>query len=65
METKTSEQNEEPQYWFNLKTLKVEKGLKSAAPYRVGPFSNSQDAAAAMDTIRARTKAWQDSEKEV
>lgn len=64
METKSSEQNEEPQYWFNLKTLKVEKGLKSPAPHRVGPFSNSKDAGAALETIRARSKAWQDSESE-
>ena len=64
METKSSEQNEEPQYWFNLKTLKVEKGLKSPAPNRVGPFSNSKDAGAALETIRARSKAWQDSESE-
>jgi hypothetical protein len=64
METKSSEQNEEPQFWFNLKTLKVEKGLKSPAPHRVGPFLNSKDAAAALETIRARSKAWQDSESE-
>jgi hypothetical protein len=64
METKSSEQNEEPQYWFNLKTLKVEIGLKSPAPHRVGPFSNRKDAAAALETIRARSKAWQDSESE-
>ena len=64
METKSSEQNEEPQYWFNLKTLKVEKDLKSPAPHRVGPFSNSKDAGAALETIRARSKAWQDSESE-
>jgi hypothetical protein len=45
-------------YWFNLKSLKVEKGLKSAAPYRVGPFSTQAEAANAIKLLADRSKEW-------
>jgi hypothetical protein len=45
-------------YWFNTKTLKVEKGLLTAAPFRIGPFATEQEAANALEIIRARAKAW-------
>jgi hypothetical protein len=54
-----SEKDENPQYWFNLKTLKVEVGLKSAASYRVGPFKTQAEARAALETLSNRSSQWQ------
>ena len=53
-----SEKNEKPEFWFNLKTLKVEVGRKSAATYRVGPFATADEAKAALNTINNRSAAW-------
>jgi hypothetical protein len=53
-----SEKDENPQFWFNLKTLKVEIGPKSAATYRVGPFSTEAEAKAALSTLNSRSADW-------
>lgn len=53
----------EPQFWFNLKTLKVEKGLQAAAPYRVGPFSTEAEAKNALKLLADRAKAWREEEE--
>jgi len=53
-----SEKDEKPEFWFNLKTLKVEVGRKSAAPYRVGPFATEAEARAALATLTARSQEW-------
>ena len=53
-----SEKDEKPEFWFNLKTLKVEVGLKSAAPYRVGPFATEAEAKAALSTLKSRSEEW-------
>jgi hypothetical protein len=58
-----SEKDENPQYWFNLKTLKVEVGLKSASSYRVGPFSSEEEARNALKTISDRSQKWLADEK--
>lgn len=53
-----SEKEEKPEFWFNLKTLKVEVGRKSAAPDRVGPFATSEEAKAALTTLSQRSADW-------
>lgn len=53
-----SEKEEKPEFWFNLKTLEVEVGRKSAAPYRVGPFETKDEAKAALSTLKARSSEW-------
>lgn len=57
--------NEKPEveYWFNLKTLKVERGLQAAAPYRVGPFKTEAEAAQALKLLAERSKTWRDEEE--
>ena len=57
-----SEKDETPEYWFNLKTLKVEVGKQSAAEYRVGPFATRDEAESALETLRARSRDWADEE---
>ena len=49
-------------FWFNTKTLKVEQGLKAAAPHRIGPFATAQEAARALEIVRERAKAWSNEE---
>ena len=53
-----SKMDEKPEFWFNLKTLKVEVGRKTAAPYRVGPFATEAEARAALAIINARSAKW-------
>jgi hypothetical protein len=55
---------DEPKYWYNLKTGKVEHGLLSAALYRVGPFETAAEAARAPEVIKARAEAWRKEEGE-
>ncbi|MDE2409175.1 MAG: hypothetical protein KGL72_02590 [Actinomycetales bacterium] len=45
-------------WWYNLKKLRVEQGLKSAAVYRVGPFATRAEAEMAPILLRERSKAW-------
>ena len=63
MDTSKNEDASQKRFWFNLKTLKVEEGLKSAAPYRVGPFETRQEAASALELLRRRSQEWEDQEK--
>jgi hypothetical protein len=53
-----SEKDEKPEFWFNLKTMKVEVGRLSAAPNRVGPFETEREARAALETLRVRSADW-------
>jgi len=56
--------NEQEQYWFNIKTKKVEKGLKSKALERIGPFKTEAEASRAEEIVRERSKEWQTEEEE-
>jgi hypothetical protein len=58
MDSVYSNKEQKPEFWFNLKTLKVEVGRKSAAPYRVGPFDTEQEAKAALTTLAERSAKW-------
>lgn len=58
-----SEKDEKPEFWFNLKTLKVEVGRKSAAPYRVGPFRTEAEAKHALSTLSKRADDWRKEEE--
>jgi len=55
--------NSNPEYWFNINTQAVEKGLLSAAPFRIGPFKTEAEAANALEVIRLRAKAWQEDDE--
>jgi hypothetical protein len=57
-----SEKDEKPRYWFNLRTLEVEVGLKSAAAYRVGPFDTEAEAKSALKILRERSQSWSEEE---
>ncbi len=52
------------EFWFNLKTGRVEFGKLAAANYRVGPFATAKDAAKALETLASRSTAWDEDEKD-
>jgi hypothetical protein len=53
---------DQPEFWFNTKTNSVERGLLTAAPYRIGPFRTEQEAARALQIVADRAKAWREQE---
>lgn len=56
--------SDEPKFWFNLKTKKVERGLKSSSLDRIGPFETEAEAKNAEAIVKARSQAWIDEERE-
>ncbi|MEN9342638.1 MAG: hypothetical protein RIR24_225 [Actinomycetota bacterium] len=52
------------EFWFNTQTKSVEIGKQSAAVYRIGPFASFEEASKALQIIEARTKAWQQEERD-
>jgi hypothetical protein len=59
-----SQQGANAEFWFNLKTLKVEVGPQAAAAYRVGPFASEVDAKNALQLLRERSKSWRQEDEE-
>lgn len=51
-----SERDEKPQFWFNLRTRKVEVGPQSLSQDRIGPFKTETEARNALQTIADREK---------
>lgn len=45
-------------YWYNLKTGEVEFGFESPSVDRVGPFDTREEAAHALEKLRANSEAW-------
>lgn len=58
-----SEQKQPEKFWFNLKTSKVERGLLTPAPDRVGPFDTEREAQQALQLLRKRSEQWREQEK--
>ena len=56
--------SDSPKYWFNLKTKKVELGLKSSSEDRIGPFETEAEAANAEAVVKARSEVWRQQESE-
>ena len=56
--------NEPKEYWFNTNTNEVEVGKQVAAIYRIGPFSDYESAARALEILKERAKAWREEEEE-
>jgi len=48
----------EQQYWYNMRTGAVEKGLLSPSIDRVGPFSTFDEATRALDKLRSNSAKW-------
>lgn len=50
--------DKEHAFWYNMRTGEVEQGLQSASLDRVGPFATREDAAQALQTLRANSAKW-------
>ena len=55
--------DEPKEYWFNTNTNQVEVGKQAAAIYRIGPFSDYETAARALQILEERSRAWRDEEE--
>lgn len=53
----------EQKYWYNLTSGQVEHGMLSPSVDRAGPYDTAEEAAQAMDSIRARAQKWRDEEE--
>lgn len=49
-------------WWFNSRTGEVERGPQSLALDRIGPFATEAEASDALETVRARSRAWAEEE---
>jgi hypothetical protein len=50
------------EFWFNLKTNRVEFGKLTAASYRIGPFRTEAEAKNALKLVAERTTKWDEEE---
>jgi hypothetical protein len=48
----------EHRFWYNMHTGEVEQGFQSPSINRVGPFATRDEAAHALDTLRANSAKW-------
>jgi hypothetical protein len=48
----------EHRFWYNMHTGEVEQGFQSPSINRVGPFATREEAAHALDTLRANSAKW-------
>lgn len=53
----------EQKYWYNLTSGQVEHGMLSPSVDRAGPYDTAEEAAQAMESIRARAQKWRDEEE--
>ncbi len=59
-----SEHDQKPQFWFNLRTHKVEVGPQSLSQDRIGPFETEQQAQDALKLVADRERKRQLEEDE-
>ena len=52
----------EHQFWYNLKTGRVEQGMVSPSVQRVGPFETREEAENALEILRANSAKWAEEE---
>jgi hypothetical protein len=52
----------EQKYWYNLTSGQVEHGMLSPSVDRAGPYDTAEEAAHAMESIRANAEKWRDEE---
>jgi len=45
-------------FWYNMRTGAVEKGFESPSIDRVGPFATREEAAHALEKLRANSAKW-------
>jgi hypothetical protein len=48
----------EHQFWYNMRTGRVEQGPQSQSIDRVGPFATEVEASHALEKLRANSAKW-------
>jgi len=48
----------EHQFWYNMRTGKVEQGFESPSVDRVGPFATRVEASHALEKLRENSAKW-------
>ncbi|WP_407642566.1 hypothetical protein [Actinomadura craniellae] len=51
-------------WWFCLKHMKVEHGVGCPGKDRMGPYGSEQEAAGALELARRRNEDWREQDKE-
>lgn len=51
------------EYWFNMRTRRVEEGPQSPSIDLAGPFATEDEARRAPEILAARSKAWEEDEE--
>jgi hypothetical protein len=51
-------EDKEHAFWYNMRTGDVEQGFQSASLDRVGPFATRDEAAHALEKLRANSAKW-------
>ncbi|MDJ0348285.1 SPOR domain-containing protein [Cryobacterium sp. PH29-G1] len=51
-------EDKEHAFWYNMHTGEVEQGLQSTSLDRVGPFATRDEAAHALEKLRANSAKW-------
>ena len=54
----TMSEDEREQFWYNMHSGVVEQGFVSPAVDRVGPFATREEAAHALEKLRANSAKW-------
>ena len=50
--------DQQPEFWFNTRTGKVEEGKQSISSERLGPFSSREAAAHANEKLAENARKW-------
>jgi hypothetical protein len=50
--------DKEHAFWYNMRTGEVEQGFQSSSLDRVGPFATRDEAAHALEKLRANSAKW-------
>lgn len=52
------------EYWYNLSSGQIEQGQQSDYSQLIGPYASEAEAQKALETAAAKSKAWDDRERE-
>ncbi|ALB03327.1 hypothetical protein [Kocuria palustris] len=52
------------EYWYNLSSGQIEQGQQSDYSQLLGPYASEAEARRALETAAAKSKAWDEKERE-
>ncbi|GAA1805157.1 SPOR domain-containing protein [Nesterenkonia flava] len=51
------------EYWYNVRTAQIEEGPQSSWKHLLGPYATPEDAAAALERVKANNERWDEEEE--